>query len=58
LVLFRREVLDILKASDPNFNLADNELDGFIRIKSETYEEHIHYVRVQIGNLNAGNARP
>jgi restriction system protein len=58
LVLSRREVLDILKTSDADFDLADNELDGFMRICSETYEEHIRYVRVKIGNLNAENAGP
>lgn len=58
LALSRRDVLAILKTRDADFDLDDDDLEGFMRIRSETYEDHIRYVRVKIGNLKPEMQHP
>lgn len=58
ILLSRMTVIDILKGRDPDFDLLEEEFDQDIRIRSETYEDHIRYVRIKIGNLKPEMQHP
>ncbi len=58
LVLSRHEVIEILKTRTEDFDLEEDDLNQGMRIRSETYEDHIRYVRVRIGNLSPEMMNP
>lgn len=58
LILTYDEILSILKEDDDDFDITLDELDNLIRIRSETFEHQVRYVRVKIGNLTKEQINP
>ncbi len=58
LILTYDEILAILKEDDSDFDIRPGELDKFIRIRSETFEHQVRFIRVKIGNLTKEMMNP
>jgi restriction system protein len=58
ILLTTNEIREILKAEFDDEFIADENLDGGIRIRSEVFDSHIQHVRYKIGNLTADMTNP
>ena len=52
------DLIEILKIDDTELDLSANDLDKFIRIRSESFEHQVRFIRVHLGNLSKEMMNP